>query len=372
MPTAGRWRILAVSGAAAIALGVVALRRPAVASAPEEFPLLLSETGLYAADGRIDPRNRPFSPQYPLWTDGAIKRRWVRLPAGRSIDARDVDAWRFAAGTVFWKEFAWQGRPVETRVIRIRADGSAAYATYAWNAAGTEARRAPEHGVARSYEIARGKWHAIPSTVDCGNCHESGPTRILGFSALQLADERDPLAPHAEQLPATAVTLRTLLAERRLRAQTAALATRSPRITARDSVERAALGYLSSNCGSCHNAAGPLARLGFSLRPDVTYASSRPNGHGTPAVATAIRHSGRFLLPGDTTGARLIDPGQPAASAVIHRMQSRRPATQMPPLGTVLVDSVGVALVRRWIAGLRECGSDRTAAASNSPCGDAP
>lgn len=360
MPTAGRWRILAVTGAAAIALGVVVLRRPAVASAPEEFPLLLSETGLYAADGSIDPRNRPFSPQYPLWTDGATKRRWVRLPAGASIDAHDMDAWRFASGTVFWKEFAWQGRPAETRVIRIQADGSAAYATYAWNAAGTEAHRAPEHGVARSYEIARGKWHTIPSTADCGNCHESGPTRILGFSALQLSDDRDPLAPHAEPLPATSVTLRTLLAESRLRTRSAAMAAVSPRITARDSVERAALGYLSSNCGSCHNAVGPLARLGFSLRPDVTYGSSRGHCQLGRAIATAIGHSGRFLLPGDTTGARLIEPGQPAASAVMHRMRSRRPATQMPPLGTVLVDSAGVELVRRWIAGLR-----------SRPCGDA-
>lgn len=349
MRTAGRWRILAASGAAALALGVVALQRPAVASAPEEFPLLLSETGLYAEDGRVDPRNRPFSPQYPLWTDGATKRRWVRLPQRARIDARDMDAWRFAPGTTFWKEFAWKGRPVETRVIRIQDDGSAAYATYAWNAEGTEARRAPERGVARSYEIVPGKWHTIPSTADCANCHESGPSRVLGFSALQLSDDRDPLAPHAEPLPAGAVTLSTLLAEQRLRTRSAALAAGAPRITARDSVERAVFGYLSSNCGSCHNAEGPLARLGFSLRTDV---------------AAAIRHTGRFPLPGDTAGARLIEPGVPEASALFHRMQSRRPATQMPPLGTVLVDSAGVALVRQWIAGLHEC---RRAHAA--PCG---
>jgi cytochrome c553 len=363
MSTAGRRRILAISGVAALALGVVALRRPAVAAVPEAFPLLLSETGLYAPDGSIDPANRPFSPQYPLWTDGATKRRWVRLPAGASIDARDMDAWRFAAGTVFWKEFAWQGRPVETRVIRIQADGSAAYATYRWNAARTEARLAPERGVARGHEVARDKWHTIPATADCGNCHESGPSRILGFSALQLSDDRDPLAPHAEPLPAAALTLRTLVAERRLRTGIGASTALSPRITARDSVERAALGYLSSNCGSCHNAAGPLARLGFSLRPDVTYWSSGHSRHGQlgPAIAATLRHRGRFPLPGDTTGARLIEPGEPEASAVINRMRSRRPATQMPPLGTVLVDSAGVALVRRWIAGMHAATSERSA-----------
>src|SRR5688500_20028913 len=45
-------------------------------------PATLAATGLYA-----DPATRtvaaaalPFSPQYPLWTDGAAKRRWIALP----------------------------------------------------------------------------------------------------------------------------------------------------------------------------------------------------------------------------------------------------------------------------------------------------
>ena len=52
-------------------------------------PQLLSETGLYTGGGttQIDPRNRPFSPQYPLWSDGAAKRRWIRLPAGAAIES---------------------------------------------------------------------------------------------------------------------------------------------------------------------------------------------------------------------------------------------------------------------------------------------
>ena len=36
-------------------------------------PRLLSQTGLYAGEGArvVDVRNRPFAPQYPLWSDGA-------------------------------------------------------------------------------------------------------------------------------------------------------------------------------------------------------------------------------------------------------------------------------------------------------------
>src|SRR5688500_16308576 len=104
------------------------LRRTAVARSAEAgkvrlyeggLPRLLSETGLYAqpATLTVDPQNRPFSPQYPLWSDGAQKARWVRLPAGTAIDAADIDRWDFPVGTRFWKEFAFNGRKVETRFL---------------------------------------------------------------------------------------------------------------------------------------------------------------------------------------------------------------------------------------------------------------
>jgi hypothetical protein len=234
-------------------------------------------------------------------------------------------------------------------MIRILADGRAAYATYVWNSEGTDAVLAPEHGVARGYEVAPGKWHGIPATSDCRNCHESGPSRILGFSAMQLSNDRDPLAPHAESITPSSLTLATLVAEDRLRPARALMATQPPRIRARDSIERAALGYLSTNCGSCHNARGPLARLGFSLRHD--YPGTR--GAHEPAVASTIGHAGRFAVHGSVDGAKLIEPGAPERSAVVHRMQSRRASTQMPPLGSALVDSVGAALVSRWIASMR-------------------
>src|SRR5688572_32361899 len=97
-------------------------------------PALLSETGLYGGEGttRIDPLNRSFSPQYPLWTDGATKRRWVRLPQGAAIDASQVSRWEFPVGTKFWKEFSFDGRKVETRLLwRVSVDRWV-FATYVW------------------------------------------------------------------------------------------------------------------------------------------------------------------------------------------------------------------------------------------------
>ncbi len=60
---------------------------PAVQISP--LPALLSGTGLYrsGSTSEVAPQNWPYSPQYPLWSDGALKRRWISLPLGTTIDA---------------------------------------------------------------------------------------------------------------------------------------------------------------------------------------------------------------------------------------------------------------------------------------------
>ena len=53
----------------------------------------LSETGLYAdfAAKVIGPEATLFAPTHKLWSDGATKRRWVRLPPGTRIDTSNMD-----------------------------------------------------------------------------------------------------------------------------------------------------------------------------------------------------------------------------------------------------------------------------------------
>jgi hypothetical protein len=77
--------------------------RAAAAAAldPDTLPQHLTETGLYAADDPsvVASGVRQFLPQYPLWSDGLTKRRWVFLPDGTSIDATSELAWDFPVGT---------------------------------------------------------------------------------------------------------------------------------------------------------------------------------------------------------------------------------------------------------------------------------
>jgi hypothetical protein len=316
--------------------------------APTQPPQLLRDTGLYSdfATLEIDPRHLSFSPQYPLWTDGAAKRRWISLPPGTAIDGSDPDAWIFPIGTRLWKEFSFAGQRVETRYIERMADGRWLYAAYEWSPDGREARLAPERGKRNAFPLSEGRSHTIPGAVDCQVCHQGGPTPVLGFSALQLSPDRDPGALHAELQSDHGVDLRYLVEKGLLVGLPERLQMTPPRIVARSAIERAALGYLHGNCGHCHNGQGSLQNIGLYLRQ-----MSSPGA--ADAVATTIGHPVKKLAPGQPPDTEVrIEPGHPERSGLAQRMGSRYPAMQMPPLGTELVDEEAVSLLRRWISEL--------------------
>lgn len=328
---------------------LAALGPAAVRGGGRDLPARLSQTGLYrdATTREVDPANRAYAPQYPLWSDGASKRRWIRLPPGTRIDASDVDAWEFPPGTMIWKEFGFLGRRAETRLM-VRTARGWAYATYVWNAEQSEAQLAPEEGVKNHVDLGAGRFHHIPGVKDCRACHGNGGSEVLGFSALQLSPDRDGLAPHAERLEPGMVTLAALLEEGRLDRAPAVLAGRPPRIPAATPRERAVVGYLAANCGTCHpGTSGPLARLGLDLRVPALATERSALGW----FRTALEAPGKTSIPEAPEGAsRRIKPGAPDLSTLHFRTSSRRPARQMPPLGSALPDVEALDLIRAWIS----------------------
>ena len=106
---------------------------------------------------------------------------------------------------------------------------------------------------------APGGRYTVPSRNDCLACHEGAPVPVLGFTALQLSPDRDPLAPHAEPARNDHANLSNLVASGWLRNLPRRYAGQPPRIAAPSPTERAALGYLHGNCGHCHNDAGALS-----------------------------------------------------------------------------------------------------------------
>ena len=244
-----------------------------------------------------------FAPSHPLWSDGASKRRWIELPPDAWIDASEPDTWRFPVGTKLFKEFRQGGAPVETRVIERTASGWR-YATYVWNAQGTEAKLAPEDGVVLPVPAAPGGRYEVPSRNDCVVCHEGPKVPVLGFSRAQL--EAD--------IPA----LEALGVLRNTRAMKEA-----PLPRAANATEHAALGYLHGNCGHCHNAS---ALEGVEMR---------------------------FARTSATDPAEARQTVKQRAEKILRRMRSTDPVVRMPPIGTRAVDAEGVALVERWIAELK-------------------
>jgi hypothetical protein len=300
----------------------------------------LADTGLYRAGSMTEVRaeNLPFSPQYPLWSDGAVKRRWLYIPPGKFIDATRPDAWEFPAGTKLWKEFS-HGRRVETRLIERLEDGTWRFAAYVWTEGETQATLARAAGIpALAVAAAPGGRYSIPSEPDCRACHEGAAVPVLGASALQLSPVRDALAPHAEPRRAGEVDLRDLVARGLLRNLPREILESPPRIQATTSTERAALGYLHGNCGHCHNDNGSPPPV------DLVLAQSATGGANVASSLLGARSRYRVAA-----AAALIAPGRPGASLLALRMRSRDPQIQMPPLGTQQPDHDALELIERWI-----------------------
>ncbi|SDN38117.1 hypothetical protein [Afipia sp. GAS231] len=337
--------------ASALRVGIAAaLLSPLLAVAGGELddalPPTLRDTGLYQDwdTKTIGPDKLAYSPQYPLWSDGAIKSRWMQLPPGAFVDASQPDAWQFPIGTKFWKEFKFSRR-AETRYIERTAQGWK-YATYVWNDDETQAVLAPKQGIRNSVPINDKVRHGIPSRSDCHSCHEGNPVPILGFGALQLSVDRDPNAPHSEPLPDGDVTLLTLIKNGQVRGLPSYLTNGDPRIAARSPTARAALGYLHGNCGGCHTFSGELGNLDFSLKYPVTL----PPPDRPPALDTTLGHISKFVPPSWETPGQRVRAGDADHSVLAERIASRNPYIQMPPLGTRLVDDEAVTLIRKWIS----------------------
>ncbi len=318
-----RWLGAALAVAAQCGCGRYWVCEGTDAAGTEALPETLSATGLFAADGALGEGVVAYRPQFELWSDGADKRRWIRLPPGGRIDTRDMDAWIFPAGTRLWKEFRHGDLRVETRLLEKRGDGDHDWIglSYLWDEDERDAHPAP-YGVID----ARGTQHDVPASGECMGCHGGRRSRVLGFSAIQLSAAAGP-----GELGLAELIDRGLLSH----------PPAAPFQVPGDATERAALGYLHANCGHCHNDARPASDGPRCFDPDDEthfQLSTRHLGN------TADTSTYRSAIGGD------IEPGDPDDSRLIELVSERGFSQQMPPLATERVDAAAVELLRTWIA----------------------
>ena len=295
---------------------------PLVDHPTDPLPRWLSRTGFYPEFPNLTPLDRaePFVPNFPLWSDGAGKERFLLLPEGTSVDTTDPEHWTFPVGTLFVKHFGYDlkgggRREIETRVIQKLASGWV-YGTYLWNAAQTEAELTDGKPITLTVENAQAAvppsfTYAVPGTAQCRACHARQQDAVIGFEPVQL--------------PRT--VLRDLEARGVLGpAQRAAW----PTVAGATWTEAAVRGYLHANCAHCHSEEGGLEQtLGFSL-----------DHRETDGVIGWPSRRGRGTL---------VVPGDPANSLIVKMLAGAPDVPRMPPLGPQIVDVSAVGEVSEWI-----------------------
>lgn len=327
------------------ACGQAAGVRDAVIVGEDPAPKL-SDYGLFSDVSAREPAEGvvPYDLVNALFSDHAAKHRAVYVPKGKSAAYTESGVFDFPVGSVLIKTFAFapdmrepakDERYVETRLLIRKADGWVAY-PYVWNGEQTEAVYSPV-GDKQVIETISPDGealtinYAVPNRNQCKECHSLG-------------DDFVPIGPTGRNLNHVGPQGVTQLADWEARGILTGLpadAPAAPSIKSDAPIEDRARAWLDINCAHCHRAGGGASNSGLFLAWNET----NPTGWGVHKRPTAAgRGSGDNLF--------VIEPGHPDQSILLHRMESVEPGVAMPELGRSLIDPVGIALVRSWIASM--------------------
>ncbi len=298
----------------------------------------------------------PYDLNTPLWSDGALKFRYVYVPNGAPARYRDDGVFDFPVGTVLIKTFAFatdMRRPtehvrfIETRLLIRRAEGWVAL-PYVWNEEQTEARYSPVGAeIPLNFTDVDGnaialQW-SVPNRNQCKGCHDRrGEFTPIGPSARNLNREFSYATGAENQLVHWS-------AAGLVEGVPSSGAPRAPdAYSTEEPLDQRARAYLDVNCAHCHNPDGPAHTSGLDLR----WSQSEPALWGVFKRPIA---AGRGA--GDMNFA--IEPGHPERSILVHRMESTDPGVMMPETGRTLVDRRAVVLMRDWISAMDGQGRSR-------------
>ena len=297
-------------------------------AAPTGFGAKLSETGcLDPADATKPPAGMiGYTVNSPLWSDGALKDRWLYVPNGAKVVVQPDGDLDIPPGSVAVKTFSLGGTKIETRLFVRYPDASWAGYSYEWNDEQTDAALLV---TGKTKPLATGASWTFPSRAECFACHTSVAGFTLGLEARQLDRDdggKNQLERFSAQLDRPIIP--GVLAP--LRAADTAGATDEER----------ARGYLHANCSNCHREGSVAGAATIDLRVDRALADTR--------TCNAAPQAGDLSVP----GAKIVLPGDPARSTLVGRMRSLDGAVRMPSFATRVVDDVAVTVVDGWIRGL--------------------
>lgn len=323
------------------------------------LPALLSLTGVYQDTPNRIPAGGliPYVPNSPLWSDGAVKTRYMAVPnsgglatPGQQISFTPKGNWTFPAGTVFLKNFdlvvnatddTVPLRRLETRLLVRDINGGVYGITYKWRPDNSDADLLLSSSnetilVTNVTGVYTQNWF-YPSPADCLTCHTPVANYVLGANTRQFNGP--------ETYSATGVTDNQLRTLNRLglfnpafnEASISNLPSLSSLTNLNASFEERARSYLDSNCSQCHQPGGTGRTF------DARYDTS-------PANQNITNYPAAFSLGVDNPC--VIKAQDVWRSMIYQRINTVDPTIKMPPLARSIIDTNAVAVFAGWINSL--------------------
>jgi uncharacterized repeat protein (TIGR03806 family) len=320
------------------------------------FPNRLSEIDALLAAGlgmdQTDDGIIPYQPSAQLWSDGALKERFMAIPYLEPIGYQDTVGWDYPENTILIKNFlipADEREPLltarrsETRLL-YRKDNRWHGFSYEWNYEQTDAyllwgpKLKPmtlidSSGRTISFD------YLFPGPSQCSRCHTNVANGVLGTNTAQMNTDFT--------FPATGISDNQLRTYDHIDLFAAGLPDTPPnlpRMPAPEdlsaSLQARARAYLAANCSFCHQPNGPAPTnldLRWATADDDMNAIDIIPGNGDLGIADA----------------RIISTADSARSVLLTRVGLRDQLYQMPPLATSRIDSFGHDLLKRWIISLQ-------------------
>jgi uncharacterized repeat protein (TIGR03806 family) len=325
---------------------------------PGALPLLLSQTGVFSNTPSMTPTNGliPYSPNVPLWSDAAVKTRWLSVPNNGGTITPDeqitfgpTGTWTFPSGTVFVKHFSLVTnqitggqRRLETRLLVRDINGAVYGVTYKWRGDSSEADLLTNSldeaiTITNSGTNWTQTWH-YPSPAECLQCHTAVANYVLGLSTRQLNGNFT--------YPSTGVTDNQVRTLNRLGLLNPGInetaitnyekLSNLTNLTA--SLQERARSYLDANCVQCHQPGGTGPT--FDARYETPLASQSITN--VPAVKGNL----------GVDNAMIVMPRDIWRSMLYARMNTTNDTYKMPNLARNLIDTNAVQVMGDWINSL--------------------
>jgi uncharacterized repeat protein (TIGR03806 family) len=288
----------------------------------------------------------PYTLNSALFSDYALKKRFVKIPQGKKAAYNADDVFDFPEGTILIKNFYYPTdlnkpeenlRILETRLL-INESGIWKALPYIWNDEQTEAYlNVAGKNLDVSWKHTDGQLrkisYSVPNMNQCKGCHLRGDKVMpIGPSARQL--NGDYLFSEGKQNQLLYWQSRGLMDIPEM-SSVAKLVSYDDESVA---VSERARAWLEINCAHCHRADGPAKNSGLYLLAS----ENDPARLGIGKAPVAAGKGSGGLLYG-------IVPGKPDESILQYRIESVHPGVMMPELGRSITHEEGVALVRQWI-----------------------